>query len=38
MKIQYTYESVKKLGMGYPTTCVYRFIYDENGSDDTKII
>ena len=24
--------------MGDPTTCVYQFIYDENESDDTKII
>ena len=24
--------------MGDPTTCVYPFIYDENDSDDTKII
>ena len=24
--------------MGYPTTCVYQFIYDENDIVDTKII
>ena len=27
-----------KLGMGDLTTYVYQFIYDENESDDTKII
>ena len=26
--IQYANEFVNKLGMGYPTTCVYQFIYD----------
>ena len=29
MKIQYAYNSVQKLGMCDPTTCVYQFIYDE---------
>ena len=38
MKIQYANEFVQNLGVGDTTTCVYQFIYDENESDDTKII
>ena len=38
MKIQYTNEFVQKLEMGDPTTCVYKFIYDKNNSDQKKII
>ena len=38
MKIKYANESVQKLGMGDPITCVYQFIYNENDSVDTKII
>ena len=30
MKIQYANEFVQNLGMGYPTTCVYQFIYKKN--------
>ena len=26
------------MGLGDPTTCVYQFIFDENDSNDTKII
>ena len=37
-KIQYENESVEKLGMGDPTTCVDQLIYDKNDSDDTNII
>ena len=28
---------VQKLGLGDPTTCVYKFIYNENDNNDTKI-
>ena len=38
MKIKYANESVQKLGMGDPITCVYQFIYNEKDSVDTKII
>ena len=38
MKIQYANEFFQNLGMGYPTKCVYQFIYDENDNDETKII
>ena len=38
MKIQYANELVQNLGMGDLTTCVYKFIYDENENDDTKIM
>ena len=38
MKIKYANEFVQKLGMGDPTTFVYKFIYDENENDDTKIM
>ena len=38
MTIQYANAFVQKLGMGDPTTCVYRFIYNENYSGDRKII
>ena len=27
-----------KIGMGDPTTCLYKFIYDENDSVDTNMI
>ena len=35
MIIQYANEFIEKIGMGDPTTCVYRFIYDEKDSFDT---
>ena len=38
MKIQYLNETVQKIWIGDPTTCVYQIIYDENDSDETKII
>ena len=39
MKIQYAKQIFNlKIGLGDPTTCVYQFIYDENDSNDTKII
>ena len=38
MKIKYANESVKKLGMGDPTKCVYQLVFDKNDSDDIKII
>ena len=38
MKIKYANEFVQTLVMGDLKTCVYQFIYDENYSDDTKII
>ena len=38
MKIQYINEFIQKMRMGDPTTYVYKFIYDESYSDDTKII
>ena len=31
-------ELVQKFGMGDPKTCVYQFIYDENDSNEKKII
>ena len=37
MKIQYANKFVQKLGMGYPITCFYKFMYNENDSDDTHI-
>ena len=37
MKIQYANNFVQKLGMGYPTTCVYQFIYNEKDKNDTQI-
>ena len=38
MRVQYINEFVPKLGMIDPTICVYKFIYDEKYSFDTKII
>ena len=38
MKIQYENKFIQKLGMVDPTTFVYQFVYDENYSEDTKII
>ena len=38
MKIQYTNGSILKMVLGDPTTCVYQLIFDENESNDTKII
>ena len=38
MKIKYVNEFVQKLEMCDSTACVYQLIYDENESDDTKII
>ena len=26
------------MGLGDPTTCIYKFIYDENDSNNTKIL
>ena len=38
IKTQYANKLVQNLGMGDPTTFFYQFIYDQNFSDDTKII
>ena len=38
MKIKYSNEFIQNLGLGNLTTCVYHFIFDENVSNDTKII
>ena len=38
MKIQYANMFFKKLGMGDPTTYLFQVVYDENDSDNTKII
>ena len=38
MKIQYTNELIQNMKFGDPTTCVYQLIYDENDSNDKKII
>ena len=38
MKIQYANDFFQQLGVGDTITCVYRFIYDEKDSVDTKII
>ena len=37
MKRLYAKNSVKKLGMGDPTTCVYQFIHNEKNKDDMQI-
>ena len=37
IKIKYANNFVQKLGMGDPTTCVYRFIYGEKDKNDTYI-
>ena len=37
MKIIYANNLVHKLGMGDPTTCVYQFIYNKKGKNDTQI-
>ena len=38
MKIQYGNDFVQSLGMGENTTCVHKFISDENDDDNTYII
>ena len=38
MKIGYANYFVQNMGLGDPTTWVYKLIFDENDSNDTKII
>ena len=38
MKIKYANEFVQQLGMGDPTTCVFKCIYNEKVSIETEII
>ena len=38
MKTKYANEFIQNMGLGDPTTCVYQFIFDENYSNDTKIV
>ena len=38
MKIQSANEFILNKRLGDPTECVYQFIFDENDSNDTKII
>ena len=38
MKIIYANEFILNMGLDYPTTCFYQFIFDENDSNYTKII
>ena len=38
MKIQYSNEFIKDLGIGDPATCVYQFIYNINDKNDTKTL
>ena len=38
MKIKYSNEFIQNLVLGDPTPCVYQFIFNENYSNDTKIL
>ena len=38
MKIKYSNEFIQNMGFVDPTTCVYRFIFDQDDSNDTYII
>ena len=37
MRIKYANNFVQKLGMGDPSTCVYRLIYNVKDKNDTQI-